>query len=62
MTLPFNHRLNIGEDIERITANYIVKNLNADVEKIGALDDATSVKPLTWRNIEGTVRRIISPT
>jgi hypothetical protein len=61
MTLPFNHRLNIGEDIERITANYIVKNLNADVEKIGALDDATSVKPLTWRNIEGTVRRIISP-
>ena len=61
MPLPFNSRLAIGEDIERATAEYIVKNLGADVEKIGSLEDDDVLKPLTWRNIDGIHRRLISP-
>ena len=60
MTLPFNNRLDIGEEIERKTADYIVQHLDADVEKIGSLETDT-VKPLTWRNIEGVTRRLIAP-
>jgi|TARA_R110001606_G_scaffold361625_1_gene514786 hypothetical protein len=60
MTLPFNNRLDIGEEIERKTADYIVQHLDADVEKIGSLEIDT-VKPLTWRNIEGVTRRLIAP-
>ena len=60
MTLPFNNRLDIGEEIERKTADYIVQHLDADVEKIGSLETDT-VKPLTWRNIEGATRRLIAP-
>lgn len=61
MPLPFKSRLAIGEDIERATAEYIVKNLGADVEKIGSLEDDDVLKPLTWRNIDGIHRRLISP-
>ena len=60
MNLPFNNRLAIGEDIERETAEYIVRQLAADVEKIGSLETDT-VKPLTWRSIEGVPRRLIAP-
>ena len=60
MTLHFNSRLAIGENIERETAEYIVQHLGADVEKIGSLEIDT-VKPLTWRSIEGVPRRLIAP-
>ena len=60
MTLPFNHRLSIGETIERSTAKYIIEHLGADVEKIGSLETDEMQKPLTWRCIDGIHRRLIS--
>ena len=60
MTLPFNNRLSIGEDIERAAAEYIVQHLAADVEKIGTLETDTN-KPLTWRSIDGALRRLTAP-
>ena len=61
MTLPFNNRLSIGEDIERAAAEYIVQHLAADVEKIGTLETDTN-KPLTWRSIDGVLRRSAGKT
>ena len=61
MTLPFKDRLNIGETIERTTAKYIVEHLGADVEKIGSLETDEIQKPLTWRSIDGILRRLVSP-
>ena len=60
MTLPFNHRLSIGETIERSTAKYIIEHLGAGVEKIGSLETDKIQKPLTWRCIEGIHRRLVS--
>ena len=60
MTLPFKDRLNIGETIERTTAKYIVEHLGADVEKIGSLETDEIQKPLTWRSIDGILRRLVS--
>jgi hypothetical protein len=62
MTLHFQKRLTIGEVIERQAAEWIVEHLGADVEKIGSLEtDDHKGKPLTWRSIDGAVRRLVSP-
>ena len=62
MTLPFQNRLTIGEIIERQAAQWIVEHLGADVEKIGSLEaEDHKGKPLTWRSIDGVVRRLVSP-
>ncbi len=57
----FQKDLRVGESHERTVAHFIAMNLDADVEKIGSLDDdEQKPKPMTWRRRDTTLGKLTS--